>query len=248
MGQLGDNPGRGNIASILVTAGPTHEYLDDVRYLANGSSGRMGFAFTEAAVGEGHRVVLVAGPTGLVPPSAADYRPVTSALEMRDTVAEALRESVPPIDVVVMVAAVADYRPADRVVGKPAKSSSGLTLQLVPNPDILLGLGDRKSAGELGAVLVGFALESGDYDDIVAKGTRKLDRKGLDLIVVNHISAMGAEDNEVTLVFKANQANGNPTQRLGRRNKKEVAQAILAAAVQILDDTRAGQPKRGRIS
>ena len=206
-----------------------------MRYLSNGSSGRMGFALTEQALRAGHQVVLVAGPTALRPPPRVDYRPVTSALEMRDAVAVALRDTIPPIEVVVMVAAVADYRPAVREAGKPKKSDDGLTLQLVPNPDILAGLGARKAAGEFAVVLVGFALESGDHDEIVAQGSRKLDRKGLDLIVVNHVSAIGAEDNEVTLVFKAGVLDGDEVRRLGRMDKSEVARAILAAAVEILD-------------
>lgn len=222
-----------------------------MRYLSNGSSGRMGFALTERALSDGHKVVLVAGPTALRPSPSVDYRPVTSALEMRDAVAAALRDTIPPIEVVVMVAAVADYRPAVREPGKPKKSEAGLTLQLVPNPDILAGLGEQKAAGESAAVLVGFALESGDREEIVAKGSRKLERKGLDLIVVNHVSAVGAEDNEVTLVFKAGVLEGEEVQRLGRMDKSEVARAILSAAVEILDvagrqGTEQADSKRGK--
>lgn len=216
-----------------------------MRYLANGSSGRMGFALTEVAVQAGHEVVLVAGPTALSPALSAVYRPITSALEMRDEVARVLRETTPPIEVVVMVAAVADYRPAVRDAGKPKKSDAGLTLQLVPNPDILAELGARRSAGELSAVLVGFALESGTPEETVAKGTQKLERKGLDLIVVNTVSAVGSPDNEVTLVYRTGSPIPGPTgpgdpqsgrvQHLGRMDKSEVAAAILTAALGILD-------------
>jgi len=195
----------------------------------------MGFALSERALAGGHQVVLIAGPTALQPPSAADYRPVVSALEMRDQVRLALAESQPRIEVVVMVAAVADYRPATREAGKPRKSDAGLSLNLVPNPDILRELGQDRAADGSRVVLVGFALEAGGPEEIVAKGKGKLERKGVDLIVVNHVRAMGAEDNEVTLVFRAGVLEGEATRRLGRMNKSDVAQAILAAALEILE-------------
>ena len=221
----GDNPGGGEIASILVTAGPTHEYLDDVRYFSNGSSGRMGYALAAAAVAGGHDVVLVSGPTGLEPPPGVVLEPVTSAVEMQAAVAAAIERT----DVVVAVAAVADYRPAARHAGKLQSGVDGFTVDMVRNPDILRGLGEQRARGEIDTVLVGFALQAGTPDEILALGRAKLERKQLDLIVVNHVSAMGAVDNEATLVFR----DGRTTP-LPRQDKAALAEEILAAALGIL--------------
>jgi phosphopantothenoylcysteine decarboxylase/phosphopantothenate--cysteine ligase len=229
----GDNPGGGSIASILVTAGPTHEYLDDVRYFANGSSGRMGYALAEAALAGGHEVVLVSGPTGLPPPRGADLRAVTSALEMQAAVDTAVVGS----DVVIAVAAVADYRPATRHAGKLGSGAEGFTVEMVRNPDILADLGRRRAAGEIDPVLVGFALQAGTPDEILALGRAKLQGKQLDLIVVNHVAAMGAAVSEATLVS----ADGR-TEPLGRRDKTELAHHILAAVEGILV-SRTGRPE-----
>lgn len=198
-----------------------------MRYFANGSSGRMGYALAEAALGAGHGVVLVSGPTELAAPAGAKLRSVTSALEMQAAVDEAL--AAEPVDVVLAVAAVADYRPADRHLGKLPSGEESLTVELFPNPDILGSLGVRRSRGEFDAVLVGFALQSGDPDEILALGREKLRRKNLDMIVVNHLSAMGATDNEVTLVH----ADGR-TVALPRQDKADLAPAIVAAVMDIL--------------
>ena len=131
------------MATILVTAGPTREYLDDVRFLANGSTGRMGFAIASAAAAAGHRVTLVLGPVEASPPAGVDVVHVVAALEMQ---AEAERH-FDACDILIAAAAVADYRPAQRLAGKPPKGGS-LHLELVPNPDIVAGLAlDLRSRG-----------------------------------------------------------------------------------------------------
>lgn len=167
---------------FLITAGPTHEYLDDVRYLANPSSGKMGFAVARAARQHGHAVDLVTGPTPLRdPPGVATHR-VTSALEMRRVSLLLLRRA----DAVVMTAAVGDYRPARRVRGKLKKTGRALTLRLIENPDILREIGRKKGRRPL----VGFALE---VQDAEANARKKLVAKRCDLVVLNGPGTFGAD-------------------------------------------------------
>lgn len=137
---------------LLVSAGPTREYLDPVRFLSNPSSGRMGYAVAEAARDRGAEVVLVSGPTALPDPWGVEVVRVESALEMR----KALLDRYPWAQAVVMAAAVADYRPAETLKDKEPKAEAEKLLRLVPNPDILRELGERKE----GRVLVGFAMET----------------------------------------------------------------------------------------
>ncbi len=167
---------------FLVTAGPTREHIDEVRFLSNASSGRMGFALAQVLCRK-HDVTLVAGPVSLSVPPKVDFVGVTNARQMR---AEVLRRFAAQ-HCVMMTAAVADYRPARRLRGKRRKSAEPLTLELVPNPDILAELGRRKRA----QVLIGFALESSA--DSLAAARRKLKEKNLDAIVLNTVEAMGAE-------------------------------------------------------
>lgn len=213
------------MTTVLVTAGPTHEHLDDVRFLSNGSSGRMGYAIAAAARAAGARVLLVTGPTALRPPEGVETVSVVSALEMHREV----RRLVGEADVVFGVAAVADYRPARRLPGKPAKGELGATLELVPNPDILADLGRDKGR----RVLVGFALESaeGGFETALARGRRKLAAKNLDLIVVNRTEAMGAAENEVVVL----DAEGGE-HRLPRGSKEEVARRLVAMALERCHD------------
>lgn len=220
-------PWEGSIASILVTAGPTHEHLDDVRYLANGSSGRMGYALAAAGAADGHDVCLVSGPVALDAPDGVRLVPVVSALEMQAAVDAELAAGAGR-DLIFAVAAVADYRPATCASGKPKKQEGPIQLDLVPNPDILLGLGTRKAAGELRQILVGFALEAGSPEEVLAKGRAKLVRKQLDMIVVNHVAAMGATDNQVTLLTAAGGQHDLP-----RAAKQDLAVAILAHALDL---------------
>ena len=169
---------------VVVSAGGTREHLDPVRFLGNRSSGRQGYALAQAAVARGAEVVLVAANVALPDPAGAKVVRVTSALELRDAVlAEALSA-----DVVVMAAAVADYRPAQRQSTKRKKTET-LNVDLVQNPDVLAELGGQRRPGQ---VLVGFAAETGDDEGTVLEhGRAKLARKGCDLLVVNEVGESG---------------------------------------------------------
>ncbi|MCC6670598.1 MAG: hypothetical protein IT458_06035 [Planctomycetes bacterium] len=205
------------MATVLITAGPTREHLDEVRFLANGSSGRMGYALAAAARDAGHHVVLISGPTELTPPEGVDLVRVISAEDLLQAVLKAL----PHADAAFAVAAVADWRPKERLAGKPPKAARSLTLELVPTPDVLAEMGRRKE----GRVLVGFALESGTVDEALARGRAKLEAKNLDLIVVNRVAAIGAEETEAWLVF----ADGH-VRTLPRMSKSDLAAVIVRAA------------------
>jgi len=175
---------------FIVTAGPTREHLDDIRFLTNASSGRMGFAIARTAHDAGHAVTLICGPTPLPPPDGPRAVPVTSAEEMRDAVLAAF----PDTDAVFMTAAVGDYRPEQRVAGKIKKGEGVRELRLVRTPDILAEL--RRARDR--QVLVGFALEAADG---LANARRKLEEKGLDLIVLNGPETVGADESDFTLLF-----------------------------------------------
>ena len=176
----GSLPGR----LVVVSAGPTFEDIDQVRFIGNRSSGRMGYAVAGEAARRGARVVLVSGPTPLDVPSGVEVVRVRSAAEMH----EAMRVAAADADVVVMAAAVADYTPQSREGGKIEKRDGTFALRLVPTPDILLELGQARKRSAR-PVLIGFAAESGDP---VARGREKLARKGVDLIIANDISRTDA--------------------------------------------------------
>jgi phosphopantothenoylcysteine decarboxylase/phosphopantothenate--cysteine ligase len=200
---------------LLVSAGPTREYLDPVRFLSNPSSGRMGYAVAEAARDRGAEVVLVAGPTCLPDPWGVEVIRVESALEMR----QAILERYPWAEAVVMAAAVADYRPAEVLKDKEPKVEAERTLRLVPNPDILKELGERKE----GRVLVGFAMETASG---LERAREKLRRKNLDLIALNWVNregvGFGSPENEVVLI-----ARDGRVLELPRMEKRQVAHRIL---------------------
>lgn len=202
---------------ILVSAGGTQEAIDPVRYIGNRSSGKMGFALAEEAAMRGASVELVAGPTNLVARAIAVKRTdVVSAAQM----AEACRSKATASDVVIMSAAVADYRPANPATSKIKKKDSALSIALEPTEDILAWMGAHKPTGQ---VLVGFALET---DDAVNHAQGKLERKNLDLIVLNSLQDAGAgfghDTNKVTLIGKGTKAEALPL-----LSKAEVARAIL---------------------
>jgi phosphopantothenoylcysteine decarboxylase/phosphopantothenate--cysteine ligase len=159
---------------VLVTAGPTREYLDDVRYLSNASSGKMGFACAAAAARAGHDVTLVTGPVALPDPAGVRTIRVVSAEDMY----RAVMKAYPKIDAAIATAAVGDYRFATRVAGKLKKKPGPLTLEMVRTKDILQAMGDRKG----GRMLVGFALE---VQDAVGQALLKYEKKHLDYIVLN---------------------------------------------------------------
>jgi len=175
---------------ILVTAGPTREYIDPVRFISNSSSGRMGYAIAAAAVKRGHKVTLISGPVQLVPPKGVRLIKVFSAEEMY----RAALAVFPKTDAVIMSAAVGDYRPVKTHKHKIKKEHSGqdrLTLELVPTPDIIAQLARHKKDAQ---ILVGFALEDRAGHD---HALEKFSRKNLDAIVLNKPSAMGSTKDHV---------------------------------------------------
>jgi len=199
-------------ATILVSAGPTHEDLDPVRFLGNRSTGRMGFAVAAVAAARGAKAILVSGPSQLPTPARVERVDVRSAREME----AAIRAHLPSADAVVMAAAVADYRPAESAAEKIGKTEGPKTLELVRNPDILAALGAERSGAR--PVLVGFALETSDAP---ARARAKLDRKKVDLVVANLArDGFGTDDNEVTLV---DEGGDEP---LPRSSKRAIAHAI----------------------
>ncbi|MBF0425492.1 MAG: bifunctional phosphopantothenoylcysteine decarboxylase/phosphopantothenate--cysteine ligase CoaBC [Magnetococcales bacterium] len=183
--------------TILVTAGPTREELDPVRFLSNNSSGKMGWAVANAALRAGAEVILVHGPVAMAPPWGAQAIPVTSAREME----AAARKAWPACQVAILTAAVGDYRPERRVPMKIKKhvGDPALTLTLVQNPDILVGLVAARQPGQM---VIGFAAETGP--EAIALGREKLVRKQCDWLVVNdvleHGSGFGVDTNRVTLL------------------------------------------------
>jgi phosphopantothenoylcysteine decarboxylase / phosphopantothenate---cysteine ligase len=183
---------------VLVTAGPTREHVDPVRFLSNESSGRMGFAVAEACARRGHRVTLIAGPVALATPSGVERIDVVSAREMLAAARRAFRSA----DALVMAAAVADYRPKRRLAGKWRVKDSGSAtarLELVRNPDILATLGREKARGRAAAPrrVIGFALETSQGK---RRALAKLERKRADWIVLNDDSALNAQSSSV-IVF-----------------------------------------------
>jgi phosphopantothenoylcysteine decarboxylase / phosphopantothenate---cysteine ligase len=199
---------------VVVTAGPTREPIDPVRYISNRSSGRMGYALAAAAARRGAEVTLVSGPTTLVPPAGVVFVPVQTAEEMREAVLQhAARASI-----VIKAAAVADYR-VQRPAAQKIKGKRDLTLELTPNPDILAEVAARAD----GSFIVGFAAET---NDVVANARAKLQAKGIDLLVANDVSrrdiGFDAEDNEVLLIDR-----WGGSRPLARMPKTAVAGAIL---------------------
>jgi phosphopantothenoylcysteine decarboxylase / phosphopantothenate---cysteine ligase len=203
---------------VLITAGPTYEDVDPVRYVGNRSSGRMGFALAGEAVRRGADVTLVAGPTSIDAPPVREIVRVRSAREMRDAVVARADAA----DVAILAAAVADYAPAERAAQKVQKGEDTITLLLKKTPDILAELGTRRLASGHGPLLVGFAAET---EDLVARATAKRERKHADLIVANDVSradsGFDVDTNAVTLVA----ADG--AQPLPVQSKSRAAAAIL---------------------
>jgi phosphopantothenoylcysteine synthetase/decarboxylase len=180
---------------ILITAGPTREPIDPVRYLTNRSSGKMGYEIAHAAVHAGHRVLLVSGPTSLDVPDGVDFIPVESAEEMY----QAVENYLPKMDAAFFAAAVADYTPAEPVGQKIKKTGDTLTLDLVRTKDIL---GSARSPMGFTGFLVGFAAET---ENLEANARLKLEKKDCDLIVANDVSradiGFDSHENEALLVF-----------------------------------------------
>jgi phosphopantothenoylcysteine decarboxylase/phosphopantothenate--cysteine ligase len=220
---------------VLVTAGPTREPIDPVRYLSNRSSGKMGHAIATACLRRGAEVVVIAGPTALHPPAGAVYVPVQTAEEMREAALHHLASAT----IVIKAAAVADYRVARPSATKiKSKKDEGLTLELAPNPDILREIAARKEH----RFVVGFAAET---DDVRAHAAAKLAAKNIDLLVANDVSrrdiGFEAEDNEVTLLDR-----WGGVVELAQTSKLRVADAILDRILALRAAARSGDagPRR----
>jgi len=210
---------------VLVTAGPTREPIDPVRYVGNRSSGRMGYALAQAAWRRGARVTLVSGPSSLPAPEGVEIVRVETAVEMHDAVAARLAQA----DVSIFAAAVADFRPDavhDAKV-KRAAHAGGLALTLTANPDVA---GDTRATRKAGSVSVGFALET---EDVLANALAKLHAKGFDLLVANDATAEGSgfdvDTNRVTLL-----ASGREPEALPLLPKDEVAEVVLDRVAELL--------------
>ena len=211
--------------TVLVTAGPTREELDPVRYLTNHSSGKMGYAIARAARNRGARVILVSGPVDLAPPQKVELVPVTTARDMH----AAVMAHGDLADVIVKAAAVADFRPAERHAEKLKKGAGAqATLELARTPDILAELGARRGK----ALLVGFAAETGDLE---ANALKKLQEKGLDLIVANDVTAPGAGFGADTNIVRLLDRQGG-VEELPCLPKDAVAERLLDRIVRLLND------------
>jgi phosphopantothenoylcysteine decarboxylase/phosphopantothenate--cysteine ligase len=215
--------GRLSGRTVVVTAGPTRESIDPVRVVTNRSSGKMGYRVAEAAWERGAEVLLITGPVALPDPVGVRVRRVESTREMED----ALRAELPEADVLVMAAAPADYRPSNPSDGKRPRMEGALAVPMEPTSDVLDA---TRGARKQGSMIVGFALETGDA---LAKGLAKLERKGLDLIVVNDALEPGAgfekDTNRVALLGR-----DGSRQILPLQSKREVADAILDRVEQTL--------------
>lgn len=214
---------------VVVSAGGTREPLDPVRYLGNRSSGRQGYALAATAAARGARVTLVAANVELATPAGVELIRVGTALDLRDAVLKAAAGA----DVVVMAAAVADFRPAEAAEHKIKKTDDpddAPVVRLVRNPDVLVELVGRRAEGQ---VVVGFAAETGDAgDDVLGHARRKLERKGCDLLVVNDVSqgrVFGRSHNEVTLLDRAGGATMVP-----EGSKEDIADAVWDAVRALL--------------
>jgi phosphopantothenoylcysteine decarboxylase/phosphopantothenate--cysteine ligase len=197
---------------LLITAGPTREYLDDVRYLSNASSGRMGYSLAAAARDAGWDVVLVSGPVPLAPPPGCELHAVETTAEMR----AACIAAFPECDGVIAAAAVCDYKPRRRIAGKLAKTGEPVLLEMIETDDVLAELGASKGD----RWVMGFALEAQNPRE---NALQKLRRKNCDWIVLNAPSAIGAESNSVELLDAA-----GATLAAWSGHKDDVARRIIA--------------------
>jgi phosphopantothenoylcysteine decarboxylase / phosphopantothenate---cysteine ligase len=196
---------------VLITAGPTREYLDDVRYLSNASSGRMGYALATTARELGWEVVLVSGPVELRPPAGCEMLYVETTAQMRDACVREFSRC----DGVIAAAAVCDYKPKERVEGKISKTGGPVTLEMIETDDVLAELGAMKD----GRWVMGFALEARNPRE---NALQKLRRKNCDWILLNAPTAIGADDNTVELL-----APDGATLANWSGSKSDVARAIV---------------------
>jgi phosphopantothenoylcysteine decarboxylase/phosphopantothenate--cysteine ligase len=201
--------------TFLITAGPTREPIDPVRYLSNRSSGKMGYAMAEAALADHHDVVLISGPVAIDPPVGAKFVNVSTSDEMF----EAVQKHLVDCDVLVMCAAVADYKPAEISRRKIKKSDAHLSLELVPTRDILASIAKQ----DRHFLVVGFAAET---DDVEQNAWGKLRKKNCDIVVANDVSdaqiGMESDENEMTILF----SNG-AIRKISRAPKKNIARELV---------------------
>jgi phosphopantothenoylcysteine decarboxylase/phosphopantothenate--cysteine ligase len=199
--------------TFLITAGPTREAIDPVRYISNRSSGKMGYAIAEAALDAGHNVILISGPVNLSPPRNAKFISVSTSDEMFD----AVHQHADSADICVLCAAVADYKPAEVSPVKIKKCAAQLSLELIPTRDILHSLGGRQNRKFL---LVGFAAET---DHLEANATKKLREKNCDIIVANNARiAMETDENEFLILFRDGE-----TKKISRSSKTNLARELV---------------------
>ncbi len=207
--------------TVLLTAGPTQEPLDAVRYLSNRSSGKMGYALAAAAVARGARVILVSGPVSLEPPAGAEVIHVHTAIEMRKAVMDHLEEST----MIIKAAAVADYHRSNPPKQKVKKTAARMSLELDPTPDILAEAGRKKGD----RLLIGFAAET---ENLIEEARRKLESKNCDMVVANLVSQEGsgfeADENEVVLVLRTGE-----TIPVKRAPKTAIAQRIFDEIIRL---------------
>jgi phosphopantothenoylcysteine decarboxylase/phosphopantothenate--cysteine ligase len=215
--------------TVLVTAGPTREPIDPVRYIGNRSSGKMGYALAEAALRRGAKVILISGPTALKPPSSAEVVQVQTAEQMRDAVMAHFDRAT----IVIKAAAVADF--TVRAAGEKIKRKGSMTLELEPTIDILAELGAKKG----NRVVIGFAAET---TDVLANARKKLESKSLDAIVLNDVSQPGigfdSERNAVTILTHSG------AEIVPETSKWEVAHRVLDAVVKVKAERVASSPRR----
>ncbi|HLG51973.1 MAG TPA: bifunctional phosphopantothenoylcysteine decarboxylase/phosphopantothenate--cysteine ligase CoaBC [Chloroflexota bacterium] len=223
LGRTRDLAGR----CIVVTAGGTQEPIDPVRHISNRSSGKMGYAIAEAARDRGARVILISAPTAIAPPDGVELRRVTTALDMK----KAVEEAVIGADALIMAAAVADYRVAAPAEQKIKRTGEEYILRLIPNPDIIAGI--RQPS----LIKVGFAAET---QDLIANARKKLEAKDLDFIVANDVSApdsgFGSDTNRVTIIDRQG------LEALPLLSKREVADRILDRIASLLRSRLADRP------
>jgi phosphopantothenoylcysteine synthetase/decarboxylase len=199
--------------TFLITAGPTREAIDPVRYISNRSSGKMGYAIAGAALDSGHDVILISGPVNLAPPRNSKFISVSTSDEMF----EAVHRHADSSDICVLCAAVADYKPAQVSPVKIKKRAGGFSLELIPTRDILQSLGQRQNRKFL---LVGFAAET---DRLEANATEKLRKKNCDIIVGNDARvAMETDENELLILFRDGE-----TKRIPRAPKTFLARELV---------------------
>lgn len=207
---------------IIVTAGPTREYIDDVRFISNASSGRMGWAVCNEAARRGHEVTLLSGPVCMEPPQGARHEGFVSVEDLYRRLSGALEKA----DCLVMAAAVGDYTPAERIKGKHKKRPT-LTLELVSTRDVLVSLAPRKGS----KVFIGFAVES---ENALLNAERKLEAKSLDMVVLNSPESFGARESNFSFIFPGGQAR-----ELGMISKERLAGFLMDEAEGLFGHRRA---------